>query len=164
MIWSAAFYYKALMIRAAPTLIALLVSAPVAASEIAIKCKGQSTTFNASPKSAPSVKSERSSDQIFVIDEGKKLVWRWLEPLGKRDQMCDDPSCIATFTNSTVDLFWQPKSDVFQWQWSLSLDRLTGHGVFYYQSSRANELHHVRVDMMCSPTDIPLPSKPVRAF
>jgi hypothetical protein len=152
------------MIRAAFMLVVPLVSTQVAAAEIAIKCRGESTTFSASPGSPPTVKSELAPDQTFIMDEDKQLVWRWLAPLNKRDQMCNDPSCIKTFTSSKVDLFWQPKADILQWQWGLQLDRLTGHGVWYWQFSRANEMEHVRVDMMCLPTAVPLPIKATRAL
>lgn len=152
------------MIRAALTVTLSLVSPPVAAGEIAIKCTGESTTFAASPRSEPSVKSELAPDQTFIINEDKKLVWRWLAPLNKRDLMCDDASCIATFTHSTIDLFWEPKSDILRWRNGLKLDRLTGHGVWYFQHSRPSEMHHVRVDMICSSTDLPVPAKTARAF
>jgi hypothetical protein len=141
-----------------------LVSTSASAKEIAILCKGTSTTFAAPEVGTPSVETSILPDQTYILDDEKKLVWRWLAPLNQREQQCNDASCISAYTNTSIDLLWHPKSDVLQWEWSLELDRVTGHAVSYNQMRRGTYLRHHRQDMMCSPTALPVPTKPVRAF
>ena len=152
------------MIRAITTLLVSLIPASTLASEIAIKCEGENTTFAASETGASSVNTELAPDHTFILDEEKKLFWRWLAPLNKRDLLCNDPSCIKVFTETSVDLFWQPRDATLEWKWGVRLDRVTGHGVSWHQYSHGRLMRHSRLDMMCTPTTVPIASKPIRAF
>ena len=139
-------------------------AAKASAEETAILCKGDSTNFTAVGGTQPKVEEGPINDQTFIFDPQRELVWRWLSPLNQRDIMCAEKSCIKSFSEKFISLFWQPESDVFNWKHQIQIDRVTGHVVYALEFSRPGELHHSRWDLMCVPTEVPVASRVQKKF